>query len=357
MGASRLRLLIFNLATDADDPVLGFATDWANALARHASAVDIVTMRVGRLAVADNVRVYSVGRERGYSRGRRLLNFYGILARLLLTHRYSACFAHMMPLFALLGGPLLRARGVPLTLWYTHRQPSAVLRGAAYWARRVVSADASSFPFPTPKLRALSHGIDTQFFTPGPQPPSSPFTVIHVARLMPIKGQETLLRAVAGEADVAIVLVGDVLEGYPDDYKRRLRSLAEELGLGNRALFTGNLPPQAVRDWYARATVAVNLSPVGLFDKAALESMSAALPTIVSNPAFDPILGEYAPLLRIAAPDDVDGLRERLRTLAAMPAEARALIGQRLRERVINHHDRDALIARLWRVLTTGEAQ
>lgn len=56
--------------------------------------------------------------------------------------------------------------------------------------------------------------------------------------------------------------------------------------------FAGNLPPEGVRDWYRRAAVAVNLSPVGLFDKAALEAMATGVPIIVSNPAFNSLLGD-----------------------------------------------------------------
>ncbi|MBL8145083.1 MAG: hypothetical protein JNL34_01745, partial [Anaerolineae bacterium] len=66
------RLLVFNLATDADDPVLGFTTVWVNRLAAHYEAVDVITMRVGRLDVAGNVHVWSVGKERGWSEPRRV---------------------------------------------------------------------------------------------------------------------------------------------------------------------------------------------------------------------------------------------------------------------------------------------
>ncbi len=79
-----MNLLLFNLATDADDPILGFTTGWINRLAPHYEHIDVITMRVGRLAVAPNVRVYSVGKERGYGEARRALEFYRLLIGLLL---------------------------------------------------------------------------------------------------------------------------------------------------------------------------------------------------------------------------------------------------------------------------------
>ena len=47
------RLLVFNLATDADDPVLGFTTVWLNRLAAYYDAIDVIAMRMGRLDVAE----------------------------------------------------------------------------------------------------------------------------------------------------------------------------------------------------------------------------------------------------------------------------------------------------------------
>ena len=175
-----------------------------------------------------NVTVYSAGRERGLSKAARLASFYRQLLRLLGARPYDACFAHMMPLFAGLAGPLLSARGIRTVLWYTHRQRSAQLRLGLAMSWRVVSADASSFPYPTGKLRVIGHGIDTKFYSPpapnrhqergrldapssmgvlqAPFPPSGGRAgdggelVLHVGRLAAIKHQATTIAAIAGTA-------------------------------------------------------------------------------------------------------------------------------------------------------------
>ena len=66
-----MRLLWFNLATDMDDPILGFATRWIEAMAKRVAFIHVITMRTGRYALPENVRVYSVGKEKGYSEPRR----------------------------------------------------------------------------------------------------------------------------------------------------------------------------------------------------------------------------------------------------------------------------------------------
>ena len=346
-----MNLLLFNLATDADDPILGFTTGWINRLAAYYEWVDVITMRAGRLAIAPNVRVYSVGKEAGLSEARRGVKFYGLLNRL-RNRPYAACFAHMMPLFAAMGAPLLR--NVPITLWYTHRQAHRTLRLATAASYRVVTAAPDSFPLPTDKLRVIGHGIDTDFFSPDASTTDHASTVIHVARLMPIKHQATLLRALVELPDARAVFVGDVPPGADQSYRDELETLARELGVTERITFAGNLSPEAVRDQLRGAAVAVNLSPAGLFDKAALEAMAVGVPTVVASEAFDDVTGADM-RLRIPAPDDHAALAARLRDLLALPETERATVGAALRERVVTAHSLDGLIARLVCVLNTGE--
>lgn len=350
-----MNLLLFNLAVDADDPLLSFGLKWIARLAAHFERIDVLTMRAGRVVVPANVTVHSIGKERGLSEPARAVVFYRRLTALLNARRYSACFAHMMPLFVAMSAPLLAAARIPVTLWYTHRSAGWALRAALPACRRVVTAATDSFPIPTPKLRVLGHGIDTDFFAPNEAVSPVDRRVVQVARLMPIKHQATLLRAIAQVAGAEAFLVGAVPPEQDRAYPDRLMWLAQELGVADRIRFTGALPPEGVRAAYWEAAAAVNLSPPGLFDKAALESMAAAVPTIVSSRAFAPLLGEHAPYLLTPAPDDADALAERLRALFVLDRAARAAVGADLRARVCAEHSLDALIPRLVRVLITGE--
>jgi glycosyltransferase involved in cell wall biosynthesis len=357
------RLLLFNLATDADDPVLGFATGWVNRLAAHYDAVEVITMRAGRLAVADNVRVWSVGKERGYSEARRAAEFQRLLRARLSEGRFVACFAHMMPLFAALGAPQLSAAGVRTTLWYAHRSRTRTVQAAVRLVYRVVTSRHDTFPVPTPKLRVIGQGIDTDFFSPypsasdGTQAVHMNSDVVLVARLMPIKRHDTLIRAVAATPGTRAVFVGDVPPSQDTTYPAQLSALAGQLDASERVVFAGAKLADGVRDAYRGAFAAVNLSPPGLFDKAALEAMSCALPTFVTNPAFDNVLGEDRELLRVRDGDDVDGLAERLRTLQVMPHDERFAIGSRLRKRLMTTDSIETFIPRLVRVLETGEPE
>src|SRR5881628_1896058 len=99
------RLLLFNLATDVAHPILGFTTQWIRELAARVESIDVITMLAGEVAVPGNVRIHSVGKERGYSEARRTFEFYRLLFRILRTGRIDGCFSHMIHLFSVLGGP------------------------------------------------------------------------------------------------------------------------------------------------------------------------------------------------------------------------------------------------------------
>jgi glycosyltransferase involved in cell wall biosynthesis len=99
--------------------------------------------------------------------------------------------------------------------------------------------------------------------------------------------------------------------------------------------------------WYRRASIVTNLSPPGLFDKAALEAMFMARPVLAANPAFDEVLGDQSALLRLTNNAGPTEVAERLSVLLARSAAERALIGAALRERAVRAYSLDQLMDRL----------
>src|SRR5947207_1803808 len=165
-----MRLLLFNLATDEDDPILGFATRWIRALAAVVDFIHVVTMRMGKLDLSDNVRVYSVGKEKGYSEPRRVVEFYRILARILRQHNIDVCFSHMIPLFTVLGGPILKAKRIPIVTWYAHPKVTRILKIAHRLSDRMVASLPTAYPYSQDKLTTIGQGVDTKLFSPEAKP-------------------------------------------------------------------------------------------------------------------------------------------------------------------------------------------
>jgi hypothetical protein len=161
-----MRLLWFNLATDVDDPILGFTTGWIQALAARVECIHVITMRAGRVEVPRNVRVHSVGKEKGYSEPRRAVMFYRQLFRILREERIDVCFSPMMPLFIILAAPVLMRKRIPIVTWYAHPSLTRTLKLAHRLSDYIVTSLPTAYPYKHDKLRVIGQGIDTDLFVP-----------------------------------------------------------------------------------------------------------------------------------------------------------------------------------------------
>jgi glycosyltransferase involved in cell wall biosynthesis len=332
------RLLLFNLVTDVKHPILGFTTQWIRELAARVEVIHVITMQSGEIVVPDNVHVHSVGRERGYSEPRRVLEFYRHLFRILSTERIDGCFSHMMQIFSVLAGPVLRLYGIPLVTWYAHPSLPLSVKLAHFLSDRMVTSLPNAYPYRKDKLAVIGQGIDTSLFSAAEAGTASADTILCVGRLSRVKNHPTLLRAVAALPRRYRVVILGATSG-PDDeaYAGELRQLVEELGLGAMVSFEKGVPSAELPAHYRRCAVHVNLTPAGFGDKVAWEAMSCGRPCLVANEDFRETLGRYASEL-IFRDRDVDDLTAKLGALLEKTPAERDEIGAYLRTQVARLH-------------------
>jgi len=347
-----MRLLLFNLVTDLDHPILGFTTHWIRALAERAQWIEVITMRRGRVQVPDNVRVHSVGAERGFSRARRAFEFYRLLFDILKRGRIDGCFAHMMPEFAILAGPILRARRIPLVTWYAHPSLHWRVKLAHLFSQQMVASLPHAYPWKKDKFTVLGQGIDTTLFSPGGETPEAA-PVLCVGRLARVKNLDTLVRAMAMLRQPAqVVLLGKAASPDDEDNVAGLHRLARELGMAERLTFAPPVPPAQLPAWYRRCALHVNLTPAGFGDKVAWEAMACGRPCLVANADFSETLGRYADTLLCRVNDAAD-LACKLNGLLRKSEAERAEIGAYLRAQVERLHSlprlADGILAQLRR--------
>ena len=343
-------LLVLNLATDADDPVLGFTTSWIGAFARLCEHVDVITMRVGRLDVPSNVSVHSIGKERGYSEPRRVIEFYRALARVLSARRVDMCFAHMAPLFAVMASPVLAPLRIPIVTWYAHPECSATLRLAHRVSSGVVTSLASAYPHRRDKLQVIGQGIDTDVFRAGNGAPNKRL-ILCAGRLSRVKDHPTLLRAAAilqreAPGSFEMKIVGGTARPEDAAYSSELGIQAREAGLGSAVEFVGPVVRDEMPHWYRRAALHVNLTAKGFGDKVALEAMSCGTPCLTANTDLRQTLGVHAEAL-LFAPGDAADLASKIRRVLEMPNDRRIEMGTYLREQVVQLHGLHKLASRV----------
>lgn len=352
-----MHLLVFNLATDAHDPILGFTTLWLNQLAEHVQSISVITMRAGVLKLRENITVYSLGKELGYSEPHRALRFYRFLYQVLRRQSITLCFSHMTPIFTNLAAPVLKLFDIPIVTWYAHPSLTNHLKIAHLFSDKMVTSIPTAYPYRQDKLVVVGQGIDTDLFMPFAAPithqldgQSYPL-VLAVGRLSPVKDYGTLIKATAHlmaqtHHRVKVLLVGNPTNARDEKYVQSLHQLVQELSLESIVTFQPAVSMYELPDIYRQCTVYVNLTPTGFGDKVALEAMACGKICLAANTGFQETLGIYAEALLFSHADPQD-LARKLAYILSLTPEERQQIGNYLRQQIIHLHSLDRLIQNL----------
>ena len=311
-----MRVVFVTQAIDPESANLGAVVPMVRALAERCDEVSVLALRAVPGALPANCRVRTFGGSTQLDRGAR---FAAALARE-LRPRPHAVIAHMSPIYAVLAAPLCVPLRVPIVLWFTHWRDSGTLRAAERVATAVASVDRSSFPFASPKVRAIGHGIDVSQFPCRPQPVNERLRVLALGRTSPAKALDSIVAATR-IADVELELRGPSETAEEQAYRASLGVPVEA------PVARSELP--AV---FARTDVLVNAAAEGALDKGVFEACASCVPVIASNPGFASLLPEELLFER----GNVAQLAERLTAFAARTD--RETLGHELRERVQREH-------------------
>ena len=272
-----MRLLIVTQVVDSTDPVLGFFHRWIEEFAKHAERVEVICLKEGKHALPANVRVHSLGKEKGVSRAGYIFNFYRYIRE--LRRDYDAVFVHMNPEYIVLGGPLWRLWGKRIALWYTHKSVDLKLRLAELFSNIIFTASKESFRLKSAKVRVMGHGIDTDFFCPDTSIARGDWA-LSVGRLMPSKRHDLAIQRAVQDGR-ALRIAGEGPE------RARLEALARKLRA--TVQFLGALTQTQLRDEYRTAAYLIHTSETGSLDKVVLEALACGLPFVTNDPALKPL--------------------------------------------------------------------
>ena len=168
---------------------------------------------------------------------------------------------------------------------------------------------------PEPVLLPL--GVDVQRFQPEDRaPPAEHLRVGFVGRLIPHKGVDVLLEAVAGDARMSV----DIFGAGPE--ADRLAGEAARLGAADRVVFHGHVDEESVPRTYRRFDVlAVPSVPMPgwleQFGRVVVEAQASGIPVVASaSGALPDVVGDSGLLV---PPRDPDALRAALGRLLDEP--------------------------------------
>ncbi|MGB8276055.1 MAG: glycosyltransferase family 4 protein [Alphaproteobacteria bacterium] len=219
---------------------------------------------------------------------------------------------------------VITARGTDINLIPRHALPRRMILWAAREAAAVITVCQAlkdtlvSMGVPDQKVTVLRNGVDLVLFRPlgrdaarrtlGIEGP----TILSVGHLIPRKGHDIVIRALAEIPEARLIIAGT----GPED--RALRRLTETLGLDHRVRFAGAVPHERLAEYYSAADVLALGSDREGWANVLLESMACGTPVAATNIWGTPEV--------VAVPEA--GLLVQERTGPAMAAALRALLAR-----------------------------
>jgi phosphatidylinositol alpha-1,6-mannosyltransferase len=203
-----------------------------------------------------------------------------------------------------------------------------------------------------PPVAAIDLGTDPAYFQPGRDIGAlrakldlgdGP-VVLTVARLVPHKGQDVGIRAIASLArefpTLRYLLVG---EGHDEE---RLRLLADDLNVTDRIIFAGVLSDEDVAEAYAMASVYLGLSRIDRgvnvegFGISFVEAGASGTPSVAGDSGGVRAAVRDGVTGIVVTPDDVVAAADALRLLLGDPVRRKAM-GDAARAAVVEYYNWD----------------
>jgi glycosyltransferase involved in cell wall biosynthesis len=329
-----MKLLIVTQVVDTQDPVLGFFVRWIEEFAKHANTIEVICLREGEHSLGENIRVHSLGKERGAaSRGAYAWRFLKLA--LSLRKNYDVVFVHMNQEYLLLAGWLWGLLGKRMYMWRNHYAGNVLTDIAAAFCTKVFCTSTYSYTAKYKKTVLMPVGIDTEVFKPQGEP--KPLSILFLARMSPSKRPDLLLEALGQLAKKGIKFSASFYGSpLPQDvgYFEQMKLRALELNLSSLVVFNGAVAHAETPAIYRAHEFFVNASRSGMYDKTIFEAMASGTLPLVCNKD----LAEVVESRFIFEEGNVDDLAQKLERLLSLSLAEKKRFAEELRVFVDTTH-------------------
>jgi hypothetical protein len=205
-------MIIFNLATDENDPLLAFTIDWIIAFHEIANVTEVISTHVGSFSLPKSIKVHRIGGGNFFRKAMAIVSLLYHGVRIVTTTKNTIIFHHMSTYSAVILGPLFRVRGFKQGLWYSHNRDSLILRAASLTMNDIFTPTKDSFPFESKKLHSVGHGINIQKFNYLHADNEYRSGIVSLGRISKVKRLDRLITGLfeSGVSDLDITLIGPV---------------------------------------------------------------------------------------------------------------------------------------------------
>jgi len=336
-----MKLLIITQKVDKNDPILGFFHRWIEEFAKNYEKITVVCLGQGEFNLPQNVKVLSLGKERGLSRFKYIWNFYKYLWQ--ERKNYDKVFVHMNQEYVLLGGWWWHLSRKQIFFWRNHPNGNWLTILAVIFAHNVFCTSPFSFTARFDKTKIMPAGVDTSFFRRRREIVKKERSILYLGRISRIKKIEVFIKALAILKQKAVnfsaTIVGDPSLGA-ENYFGELKKLVIGQGLELFISFSPSVLHKKTLDFYNQNEVFVNLTPSGSLDKTILEAMACGSIILLSNRSFE---GKIASDLIFTEFDEKD-LADKLEKIFNLSNTQKEELGLSLRKFVVENQSLNLLL-------------
>jgi len=343
-----MRLLVITQKIDVGDDMLGFFHSWVEMLSNRYEKVEVICLQEGKHSLPANVKVYSLGKEKGFSKLRYILNFYKYLWR--LRSEYDAVFVHMNQEYVVLGWPLWKALGRKVYFWRNHPIGGLSTKLAVFFSDVVFCTSPFAYVAPYKKTVLMPVGIDTDQFAMPEESQSRKKAVLFLGRIAPIKKPEVLIEATSllkdRGSDMPVAFVGSAKKEDQTYFESLKRDISAR-GLSGLVSFEPGVTYAEVPKMFGQYEAYVNTTPLGSMDKTIFEAMACGAIVATSNKALEGAL----PAELLFKEGSGQELAESLSYTFSLDEGARRALRARLRSFVVENHSLEALMNKLHEII------
>ena len=271
---------------DLDDPALSHQVEAVNNLAGSFSTVTVVTGRVGRYSVKDNVKVISLNWQPDKPL-RNILKLYRVVIPLLKGA--NVVFSHMTEVQSFLIGPITRFKNIPHYLWYAHAHKSFFLSASYKFVNGIITSTTGSCPIGGHKVHVVGQAINPNVFFRKISFTGDFIKLCHIGRFDSSKNIAEIIDVVHGlrrlNSKLNLTLVGNPSnlkqEEYASDIKRKYVDFVESGWL----TFKPAIPRDEIPNILGEQNLFIHAYR-GSLDKTLVEATLFGMPVITSNEEY-----------------------------------------------------------------------
>jgi len=356
---NQMKLLIITQKVDINDDLLGFFCGWLDKLAGKIEKIYVICLEEGRHNLPKNVKIFSLGKEKGFSKIHILWNFYRYLFKII--RHTDVIFAHMCPIYIIACAPLAKIFKKKMILWCAHIKIGLKGKIAEKLVSKVLTVSKDSFTYKSKKIITTGHGINTSFFVPAKKSKNKNkkrSQILSIGRISPVKDYMTLTKAIdilVNEKkieNIEALIIGSPPFVSQEVYYEKIKDFICRKKLNGYIKFLGKIPNKDTLKYYQQADIFVSMQRGGGAGKSVLEAMACGVPIVLCTNTFDNSLGNFKKEIIFEEKNSQDLAKKILNCLNFSEVK-KDNYSNLLRNIVIKNHNLDNLVEKFKEVFET----